>query len=96
MTELSLNRLTERAVTAGVGCLLVGVVSVVDETVRQRVLGVFTGGASSEFSLANAHVQRAVTMATDLIGFQSDHVSPGMFLIAALVFLVFMITSLRK
>lgn len=95
MTELSLNRLTERAVTTGVGFLLVGVVSVVDENVRQRVMGVFNGGASSELSLANAHMQRAIRMATDLIGFQSDHVSPGMFLIAAVVFVIVMITSLR-
>jgi uncharacterized membrane protein len=96
MTELSLNRLTERAVSAGTGCVLVGAVAVMDDSVRQRLTGLFTGSAPAELAFANAYMQRGLRMATEMIGFQGDHVSPGMFLIAAAVFVVLMLTQLRS
>jgi hypothetical protein len=95
MSEATLNRLTERAVSTGIGFLLIGVVAIVDETVRQRVAGVFSGSASNELALVSGHLQRVAQMTADIIGFQGDHVSPGMFLIAAAVFVVLMITCLR-
>lgn len=82
--------------TVGSVSVLVGAITAANDTVRQRVVGLFTNGASAELAAANGHMQRGLTMANDFIGYEGSHISPGMFLIGAGVLVVGMLTLMRK
>ena len=93
MTESKLANTAERVMIAGSGCVLIAGVAAMDETVRRRVLGVFTGEAVSELSLAGSNVHRLVRTATEALGYGTEGASLFYFAIAAVVILVLMLRT---
>ena len=94
MTEpKQLANMAERVMVGGSGCALIAGVAAMDETVRRRVLGVFTGDAASELSLAGSNVHRLVRTATEALGYGSEGASLFYFAIAAVVILVLMLRT---
>jgi hypothetical protein len=91
MSELTINRLFERMMVAGSGCVLVAIVAAFDENARGHISGVLTGQAVSELSGLGARLQHAIHTVTETVGIQNIDSTMGMFAVAALVLLVFML-----
>src|SRR6476469_10728298 len=84
MTELMLNRMAERIMVFGGGCVIVGGMAAVDETVRNRVTSVLTGGGISELSVAGASLHHTLLSTFDTIGYHgSTHAPLTFFAVAA-------------
>ena len=90
-----MDRLVERVMVTGTGCALVGAIAAFDETVRNRIVGVFRGQAVAELSIAGAQVQRFTRTAMESVGYTGTE-EPTMvyFTIAAVVLLVAMVRGL--
>jgi hypothetical protein len=81
-------KLVERVMVTGSGFALVGTIAAFDDTVRGRLVGVFTGQALSELSGANAQVQRVVRIVTEAVGYSgTEDASLLYFAVAAVVLL---------
>lgn len=94
MAELRFDRFVERVMVTGTGCALVAAVAAFDQTVRNRITGLFNGQALSEASIMGAQVQRAMRTASETVGFTGTE-DPTMvyFAIAAVVLLVAMLRT---
>jgi hypothetical protein len=93
MTDSTMANVAERVMVAGCGCVLVAGVAALDETVRRRVVGMFTGEALSELSFAGTSLHRLVRTATESLGYGSEGASLLYFAIAAVVILGLMLRS---
>lgn len=93
MTDSTIANMAERVMVAGCGCVLVAGVAALDDTVRRRVVGVFTGEAMSELSMAGSSVHRLVRTATEALGYGSEGASLLYFAVAAVVILGLMLRS---
>ena len=94
MTELRLNPLGERIMVAASGCALVGAVAALDDTLRGRLVGLFTGEAPAEITMAGVRLQRIVRTATEAARYHGvEDTSLVFFAIAALVLVVLMLRT---
>ena len=78
---------------AGTGAILVAGVAAVDETVRRRLVGVFTGEAVSELSVLSSTLHRFVRLGSEALGYGNDGATLFYFAIAAIVLLVLMLRT---
>lgn len=91
MSELTINRIFERMMVAGTGCVLVTIVAAFDESTRGHISGVLTGQAVTELSGLGARLQHAIQTVSQAVGVQNMDSTMVMFAVAALVLLVFML-----
>ncbi len=91
MSELAINRIFEKMMVAGSGCVLVAIVAMFDENARGHISGVLTGQAVTELSGLGARLQHAIHTASQTVGFENIDSTMGMFAVAAVVLLVFML-----
>lgn len=91
VTDLTINRLFEKMMVAASGCVLVGVVAMFDENARGHISGVLTGQATTELSGLGARLQHAIHTASQTVGVENMNSTMGLFAVAALVLLVFML-----
>ena len=91
MSELTINRIFERMMVAGTGCVLVAIVAAFDENARGHISGVLTGQATTELSGLGVRLQHAIHTVSQTVGFENIGSTMGMFTVAALVLLVFML-----
>ncbi len=91
MTELMVNRIAEKMMVVGGGCVLVGGMAAVDDTVRMRVAGVLRGEGFAELSVAGATLQHTVRTTFDTIGYHgATHGPLTFFAVAACVLFILM------
>ena len=91
MTNLNINRVTERIIVAGSGFLLIGAIAAIDEDVRGRLVNFATSGGSTELSVAGASLRRLVSHVTEAVGSHgAEHSLLVVFAIAALILLMLM------
>jgi hypothetical protein len=94
MAELRINKTGERVMVASSTFAVLGAVVIFSETLRGRVAGVLSGNAPRELAMVSAQAQRAMRVATEMVGFEgADHVSIGIFGIAAIVLVVLMLRA---
>ena len=91
MTDLTINRIFERMIVAGSGCVLVTIIAAFDENARGHISGMLTGQATTELSGLGARLQHAIHTASQTVGVENIDSTMGMFAVAALVLLVFML-----
>ena len=92
MTELRLNRLAERIMVVGTGCILIAAVAAMDEGVRGRLTGVFKGDALLQLTTAGMALQHLVQSVSETVGYQSAENAPlVLFGLAGLALFTFMI-----
>lgn len=93
MAALIRHRLTEGILSLGsVGALLVGM-SFVDDTFREHLAGVLTGGPSSALALAGVRMQRVARIAMETAGEGKEHMALVLFSLAALALLLLMLRT---
>ena len=91
MTELMINRVAEKMMVFGGGCVLVGGMAAVDDTVRMRVAGVLKGEGFTELSVAGAALQHTIRSTFDTVGYHgSTHAPLTFFAVAACVLFILM------
>ena len=94
MTELKMDRATDRAMVAGSGFALVAGIVALDEQVRARVAGLFNGSTSSELGMAGAYLKRMMYTAAETAGYHTrEDTTLVFFAIGALVLFVAMVRS---
>ena len=92
MSTLAINRIFEKMMVAGSGCVLVAIVAMFDENARGHIGGVLSGQAAMEFSGLGVRLQHAIHTASQTVGLENVNSTMGMFAVAALVLLVFMLS----
>jgi hypothetical protein len=94
MAELRIDRVLERVMVTGTGCALIAAVAALDETVRNRIAGVFQGQGLSELTFLSGQLQRLMRTAGETVGYTGTE-EPTMvyFAIAAVVLLVAMLRT---
>jgi hypothetical protein len=91
MSALAINRIFERMMVAGSGCVLVAIVAAFDENTRGHITGVLSGQATTELSGLGVRLQHAIHTVSQTVGLENIDSTIGMFVVAALVLLVFML-----
>jgi hypothetical protein len=91
VSDLTINRIFEKMMVAGSGCVLVAIVAMFDENARGHISGVLTGQATTELSGLGVRLQHAIHTVSQTVGFENIDSTMGMFAVAALVLLVFML-----
>jgi hypothetical protein len=91
MSDLAINRIFEKMMVAGSGCVLVAIVAMFDENARGHISGVLTGQGAIELSGFGARLQHAIHTASQTVGIENMDSTMGMFAVAAVVLLVFML-----
>ena len=91
MSELTVNRIFEKMMVAGSGCVLVAIIAAFDENARGHISGVLTGQAMPELSGLGMRLQHAIHTASQTVGIENMDSTMGMFAVAAVVLLVFML-----
>jgi hypothetical protein len=91
VSDLTINRIFEKMMVAASGCVLVAIVAMFDENARGHISGVLSGQGVSELSGLGARLQHAIHTASQMVGFENIDSTMGMFAVAAVVLLVFML-----
>jgi hypothetical protein len=94
MAELRIDRFVERVMVTGSGGALIAAVAAFDDTVRNRIAGVFRGEGLSQVTVVGAQMQRYVRTATEAAGFTgTEEPTLVYFAIAAVVLFVAMLRT---
>jgi hypothetical protein len=94
MTELKMDRVTERFMIAGSGLVLLAGIVALDSTIRDRVKGLLTGNAGSEMSIASAYLQRMTGSALETMRYHgAEDTMLVFFAVGAIVLLVLMVKT---
>lgn len=94
MANVSSQRAAEKMMVGASTCILIGGLAIINDTMRDRFGGVFTGSASSELSSALRAAQEIVRESLQTVGYStSEHSFMTVFAIAAVVLFVAMFRS---
>ena len=94
MTELKIDRISERVMVAGSGLAVLAGIVALDETIRNRFTGLFTGSAGSEMSVTSAYLQRVTGSAIETMRYQgAENTMLVFFAVGAVVLFVLMLKT---
>ena len=94
MTELKIDRISERVMVAGSGLALLAGIVALDDTIRDRVKGLLTGNAGSEMSVTSAYVQRLTGSALETMRYHgAENTMLVFFAVGAVVLFVLMLKT---
>jgi hypothetical protein len=91
VANVSSDRVLERVMITGSGCVLIGGIAVINDTMRDRFSDVVAGSTSGELSSALHTVQGVLRDTLQTVGYStSEHSLMAGFAVAALVLFVAM------
>ena len=94
MAESTVNRFGERMMIGGSGCVLLAGIVALDDTVRERVGGMFQGNAVQELTTAGLSLQRIFRTTSEAVGYHgTQDATLVIFSVAAVVLLGLMLRT---
>lgn len=89
-----MERVTERAMVAGSGIVLLAGTAALDDTIRGRLAGLFSGNAGSEVGVASAYLQRLTGSLIETMRYHgAEDTTLVVFAVGAVVLLVLMVKT---